>query len=396
VSGRALRRLFPAAILLACLCAAAGPDARAQDAQKRRGFSIKITQPVNGDIAIGKEKIEATVKTDRPDLIESVEFFVGDEMVFRDTEAPYECTYDFGPQSIARVIRAVAHHKEGITVSDVVVTRKIDLSFAVRVNRVVLDAVVQDQNGHFVHDLTANDLQLTEDGVARPIIDFSMETRPLSVALVIDTSGSMQEKMDATHKAAVSFVDTLQDNDQAMVIDFAEHVFLLQDLTSDHDAIREAIQTTTAVGATAIYDAVHAALRKLRPVEGRKAIILLSDGGDTDSQFPKDRVVEEAKAADVTIYSIGLGAGAGDFGAKELLRNFSEATGGKAYFVKEASELESTYRQITDDLRNQYYITYESDNEVFDGRWVKIEITPRNKAYEVRARKGYLAVKTGS
>lgn len=368
----------------------------AQDVQKRRGFSVKITNPLPGDIAVGKVRITAEVEAERPDLVEKVEFYIGDMLIFRDTEPPWECTWDFGPESVSRVVRVVATHREGVTVSDVSVTRKIDLSFAVRVNRVILNAVVTDKRGHFVRDLGPEDLVVREEGSVRPIIDFTLETRPLSVALLLDTSGSMQEDIGQAREAASDFVGTLNDGDSAMVIDFADSVFLLQDLTGDRDAVRDSIRSVSAVGATAIYDAVHAALRKMRGFEGRKAMVLLSDGGDTDSQFTRDRVVEEARAADVAIYSIGLGSNGLDLSAKRLLKEFSEATGGQAYFPKKGDELLDVYRAITDDLRSQYYLTYESANQTWDGRWVPIEVTTRNPDYEVRARQGYLAVKRSS
>ena len=388
--------LRPPAIALLLAVAVAGAAPLAQEAQRRRGFAIKITQPVAGDIAVGKMLIKAEVKADRPELVESVEFHVDDQLVFRDTEPPYECSYDFGPQSVARVIRAVATHTQGVTVSDIIVTRRIDLSFSVRVNRVLLNAAVLDREDHFVLGLGARDLIVLEEGKERPIIDFSLETRPLSVALLMDTSGSMQEKIRTAQQAAGAFVDSLGEQDQAMVIDFSDSVFLLQDLTSDRRALRTAIEGTTAIGSTAIFDAVHAALRKMRTFEGRKAIVLLSDGGDTSSQFTRQRVVEEAKAADVTIYSIGLGTGDFDLGSKSLLKELSETTGGRALFPSDVAELAGSYRTITEDLRNQYYITYESPNEAFDGRWISIEIRARQPGLHVRARKGYFAIQPGS
>jgi Ca-activated chloride channel family protein len=280
-----------------------------------------------------------------------------------------------------------------VTVSDVIVTRKIDLSFAVRVNRVLLNAVVTDKDGRFVRGLGPADLTVKEEGSVRPIMEFSLETRPLSVALVLDTSGSMQERIEDARKGASAFVDSLAPEDKALVVDFADKVFLLQPMTDDRDALRQAIGSISAVGATAIYDAVHATLREMRAVEGRKALILLSDGADTDSQFPRERVIEEAKAADVALYTIGLGAGGTDLSARGLLKEFSEATGGQAIFIKDAAELTTVFARITDDLRNQYYLTYESANETYDGRWVPIEVRTRNSDYSVRARSGYFAAR---
>ena len=368
---------------------------RAQDAQKRRGLSIKLTNPVAGDVVLGKTVITAEVKADRPDLIESVEFFVGDALIFRDTEPPWECTHDFGPESLARVIRAVLHHKEGITVSDVVVTRKIDVSFAVRVNRVELNAAIKDKDGHFATQIGKDDLTVLEDGKKVQILDFSLETRPLSVALILDTSGSMQERIEVAQKAAGSFVESMREGDRAMVVDFADKVYLLEDLTENRAAIKSAIESTTPSGGTAIYDAVYTTLRKLRPVSGRKAVVLLSDGADTTSQFDEKKAIESAKAADVTIYTIGLGAGL-EISARAVLKQLAQATGGEAVFAKDETELAAAYLSITDDLRHQFYLTYESPNDVFDGRWVSIDVKVARPGHEVRARNGYYAARRSS
>src|SRR5262249_24107240 len=152
--------------------------------------------------------------------------------------------------------------------------------------------------------------------------------RPLSVALLLDTSGSMQERIGTAQQAAGAFVESLREGDRAMVVDFADKVYLLADLTEDRAAVKSAIESTSASGGTAIRDSVYPRLRKLRPVTGRKAIVLLSDGGDTTSQFDQKKVIEAAKAADVTIYTIGLGTGAMDAGARSLLKQLPEATGG--------------------------------------------------------------------
>ena len=120
------------------------------------------------------------------------------------------------------------------------------------------------------------------------------------MALMIDTSGSMREDLEEVHKAAVSFVKTLSELDQAFVIDFDEKVFLIQDFTSDKNLLEEAINSTTPIGGTALYDALHAAFRKLNKIEGRKAIILLSDGEDTESFVPYKEILQEARACEVT------------------------------------------------------------------------------------------------
>jgi Ca-activated chloride channel family protein len=210
------------------------------------------------------------------------------------------------------------------------------------------------------------------------------------MAIVLDSSGSMRDALPDVHQAAASFVETLRPQDRALVIDFDDRVFLLQDLTSDQTLLKEAVKSTEALGSTALYDALHAAFRKLRGIEGRKAIVLLSDGDDTSSQFAYSRILEEAKAQGVMLYGIGLGEV-----RKSVLKEFSETTGGRAFFVSKASQLAEVYREIAEELRQQYYLSYSTTNKVWDGRFIKLAVKSKNSDWSVRARRGYFAVRGG-
>src|SRR5262249_14115842 len=187
-------------------------------------------------------------------------------------------------------------------------------------------------------------------------------------------SGSMQPSMDKVHTAASRFVDTLGGDDRALVVDFDEKVYLLQDLTNDKDLLRRAITSTNALGGTALYGAVYSCLRMLRGIDGRKSIILLTDGDDTSSKFSFKRVLDEAKISDVIIFSIGLGTTILDVDLRRVLKSLSEETGGRAYFPSKIDELEGGYKEIADELKSQYYITYEPTNTTWDGRWRKIKL----------------------
>lgn len=379
-----------AAVLLALAVLPAG-DVRAQDADRRRGFSVRVTEPENNGIVVGRTKIAAEVTIPSPSDLDRVEFWVGDQIAFVDREAPFETFRDFGPESKSWVIRVVAWHKDGFSVSDAVVTRKLGFVATTEVNRVILWATVLTKKDQPVAGLKKEQFHVAEEGKPREILEFYPEDRPITLALLLDSSGSMRESMKELHEAASGFVSTLGEKDRALVIDFDDKVFLLQDLTDDKASLTESVNSTEALGDTAIYDALHAAYRKLRGIEGRKAIVLLSDGDDTSSQFAYDRVLEEAKLNDVLIYTIGLGPTV----RKGALTNFADATGGRAFFVGKAKELAGTYQAIAEELRRQYYLTYESPNETYDGRFVPIEVSVDVPDLEVRARKGYFAVRSG-
>lgn len=381
-------RVILPVLIAAFLIAAVSIPFLAQDSEQRRGFSIAITQPVMQEIVFGKTKITAEVELrDGLDLIAKVEFMAGDDVIFVDREPPWECIFDFGQESKSWIIRAVATHVEGPTVSDAIITRKANISGIERVNRVILWATVTDKDDNLITGLSKEDFTVTEDGIEQEIIDFYPEDRPITLAILLDTSGSMREEMDNVHEAAGAFVETLRADDSALVVDFDDRVFLIQDLTSDHDALQEAITSTSANGSTALYDALHAGYRKISTIKGRKAFVLLSDGDDTASQFGYDRVLQEAKANNIIIYGIGLGGG-----DKRVLKDFPETTGGRAFFVKKAAELGDAYERIALELRRQYYITYSTTNEEWDGRWVKVKVDINVPKLKVRARRGYFAV----
>ncbi len=380
-----MRRLVLAFLVLALTAPAA-----AQEAERRRGFSIHIIAPTADEFVLGRTKIHAEVQSEVPADIDRVEFLVRDKVVFVDREPPYECVHDFGEESKAWVIRAVAYHREGFSVSDVVVTRKITIEAFEEVNRVILWVTVTDKSGELVGDLTKENFSVFEDGAPQTIRDFLLEDRPITMAIVLDSSGSMRDAMPEVHQAAAGFVETLRPQDKALVIDFDDRVFLIQELTSDQALLKEAVTSTEALGSTALFDGLHAAFRKLRGIEGRKAIVLLSDGDDTSSQLAYNRILEEAKAQSVLIYGIGLG----DV-RKSVLKELADVTGGRSFFVAKANQLAEVYRKIADELRRQYYLSYSTTNSKWDGRFIKLEVKSKNPDWSVRARRGYFAVRGG-
>jgi Ca-activated chloride channel family protein len=406
MTDRARRRILPVILCAAgLLCASAAlpqepnPELPAPPrVRARKGFSIRITNPERNDFRFGRAGIDAEVRAADPALVEKVEFFVDDNLIFIDTERPYRCVFDFGSEPRSWVIRAVAHHLEGVTVSDTVILKRVVLNYAVSVNRVILYATARQRGGDegFALDLTRDDLLLEEEGVPQEIIDFYIEQRPVTLAMILDSSGSMQPAMATVHAAANRFVSALSSDDRALVIDFDDRVYLLQDLTADKKALQDAITSTSALGGTALYDALHASYRKLRGIDGRKAIILLTDGQDTASKFSFKRVVDEAKVNDIIIYPIGLGTSVLDLDLRRVLKTLATETGGRPYFPDKVEELQGVYEQIALELKSQYYITYEPENTNWDGRWRRIKLTAPNSGVEIRTRRGYYAVRKTS
>jgi len=379
-------------VLLVLLATGLLPAAAAQDIAPPR-FTVKIVDPAQGDFVFGKAKIVAEVRSREEIKGLRVEFSIGGKLIFIDREPPFECYFDFGDQPKSRVVEAKAISPDGLTAVDTVVTRKLEINYREEVDRVVIAASVVDANNTFVSGLTKKDFVVKEDDVPQEILEFGPETRPITLGVLIDTSGSMKEKIDAVQVAAKDFVNTVRPEDRAFIIDLDENVFLLQDLTNDHDLLKSAIEGTDADGGTAIYDALYVSYWKMKKIEGRKAIALLTDGEDTSSKFSFKKVTELTRTNDVIIYPIGLGASVMDVGIRGTLKQLADDTGGRAFFPKNASDLKEVYNAIATDLRSQYFITYSPRNRTLDGSWRAIKLECADADARVKTRRGYYAVK---
>ena len=272
-------------------------------------------------------------------------------------------------------------------------TRKLPFVDTSQVNRVLMWVTATDKDDRLVMDLTLDEFEVWEDGKRVPLdgkfARFTREERPLTMAMLLDTSGSMLERLRPVHDASEAFVRALRPIDQAMVIDFDDNVFLVQDSTKDKDEIVSALRSTEALGGTAMFDALAASYRKLGEVQGRKAVLLISDGDDTSSQFSYNRVLDEARANDALVYAIGIGGGV----SRKPLKQLAESTGGRAFFVSDAEELGEIYERIIQELGNQYFLSYPTLTQTWDGRWVKLKVDCKRSGIDVRSRKGFFAVK---
>ena len=217
-----MRRGWRVNVLL-LLCLAAGP-ALAQDERARGNFSVQITNPPSGDFVLGRATVTAEVTTDEPRFVAKVEFYVDDRLIYIDKEPPYELVYEFGDDPRSFVLRADAYHVDNVVVSDTMVTRRLVINYELGVERVILNATATDKDGLFLLDLTRDDFTVLEDKATQQILDFYLEERPITLALILDTSGSMNQAIDGTQRAAGGFVDTLKEDDRALVIDFDSKV----------------------------------------------------------------------------------------------------------------------------------------------------------------------------
>ena len=261
---------------------------------------------------------------------------------------------------------------------------------------------VTDGNGRLVTNLNKENFLVDEDGKKQQITYFSKEvTLPLTLAILIDTSPSVEPILGVEKETAMEFLQTvLRKEDLALIMNFDRSVSLLQDFTSDTRRLNKAIQSVSIGSGTSVHDAVFLACdEKLKQETGRKAIILISDGGDTTSKLKIKDGIESAQRADVIIYAISnriggffLGGYGGDDGT---LKKYAEASGGKAFFPSKPQDFKKAFDAIQEELRSQYSLAYSSSNPAKDGSYRVLRISlPNQKNLKIRAKKGYYAPKS--
>ena len=277
--------------------------------------------------------------------------------------------------------------------------------FRAGVELVSLNVTVTDGTQKYVTDLAPEDFQVYEDGVKQEVTFFNKTNLPIALALLLDTSASMESKLPTAQEAAIGFAKKLRAQDLAEVIDFDSRVVVLQSFSNALTDLEQAIHKTSAGGSTSLYNAVYIALKDLKKVVARnteeirrQAIIVLSDGEDTSSLLPFEEVLDLAKRSETAIYTIGLrtpdGPGTTTKGFKEaefVLRQFSQETGGRAFFPNQLSDLAGVYGQIADELSSQYTVGYTSRNPKRDGSWRRIVVRVNRPSLTARTKLGYFA-----
>lgn len=277
---------------------------------------------------------------------------------------------------------------------------KDQFQFKVDVQAVNLNVVVTDKTGRYVPGLEAAQFEVLEDGAPQEVSFFGAEVTPLTVLLLLDASTSMRPNVTGVKEAAANFVRKLWDGDKAIVADFNEKVRFSTYFTDDVDRLIATIESLYPSGWTALYDSILISTEKLSRVDGRKALLVFTDGDDSrgqgfGSQATADDAVEGAKLSEVTIYSVGFrGSRRGGGGGvnKGFLRRLAQETGGEAFFPGDIGELNQSFNRIQEELHSLYRLAYLPQNNRRVGGWRKIEVRIKQREDLIaRTRSGYYA-----
>lgn len=273
--------------------------------------------------------------------------------------------------------------------------------FRAGIEVVSLNVTVTDPQGHYITDLNQQDFNVFEDGAKQELTYFNKTNLPIALSLLIDSSASMEQRMENAQDAAIGFVRKLRPQDIAQVVDFDSRVEIKLGFTNSGADLENAIRATSAGGSTALHNAVYIALKELAKVKAknpdeirRQAIVVLSDGEDTSSLVTFEEVLELAKRSETAIYTIGLqpretAALKGFREAEFVLRQLAQETGGRAFFSQKIEELKDVYGQIADELSSQYSMGYASRNPRRDGAFRRLVVQVARPNATARTKRGY-------
>ncbi len=276
--------------------------------------------------------------------------------------------------------------------------------FSAETREVPLNVTVTDKSGHLVTNLQQSAFQVYENGLPQPIKVFRHDDAPVSLALVIDNSGSMREKRQAVESAALALVKDSNPQDESFVINFNEDAYLDVDFTSDLEKLKIGLERIDSRGQTAMREAIRLAVEHLHEKGKRekKVVIVVTDGNDNASEpdFGMDKLIQLAARNDVVVYAIGLlneEIKSEAAKAKRALNELVLTTGGEVFYPKSLDEVEPIAHQVARDIRNQYFISYTPINEALDGTYRPIKVTVKAPGNPTpRTRLGYWAKLTAA
>jgi VWFA-related protein len=251
-----------------------------------------------------------------------------------------------------------------------------------------------DPEGEY-RDVSADDVEIVEDGVPQKVETFHEASQPVSIVLALDASGSMRHREAEVIASARAFAGALRPQDQLAVMLFSDSVSLVHDLSTNREATREAIDAYKTAGGTALYDAVADALARLRQTEGRRVVVVMTDGRDENnpgtapgSTHTMADVLGQLQESGVTIFSLGLGTKVD----VEPLQKFADLSGGRLLLPQDVAQLAGEFQRVVEDLRRRYVIGYTSTNGERNGAWRKVDIRLRSAPQiTIRSAGGYSA-----
>ena len=360
--------------------------------QQRGELRVAISEPRRGIRVAGKVEAAANVVVPEERIVQEVEFRVGEEVQTVLRRPPWRAEIEVpaaGAQELV-YLTVAATLDDGSRAEDVRFLNAPEFTDSVDVDLVELYTTVVDNANRPVTSLAESDFTVIEDGRRQELAKFELvEDLPLTLGVVIDTSGSMETSLGEARRTASQFLANLiTPKDRSFAVAFASRPALLIGRTSDVSAVAASIERLRAVGNTALHDALITSLYYFRGVRGRRALVLLSDGEDTSSTVEFKDVEEYARRSSVAIYTIGLGVGRTQMILRNKLSDLAKVTGGRSFFISQAEDLAPVYDEIERELRSQYLLAYNSNRTGGGDEYRQVEVKVKGR-FKARTVSGY-------
>jgi Ca-activated chloride channel family protein len=352
-------------------------------------FRVRIVSPRVAPHITGPTRVELDVSVPDGEELDGVQLYWNETKVATMFDPPFVQTVDIPVTEGLGYLRAVATLKDNSTppIEDVVLLNTPAYMEELNVHLIELPTSVM-VSGKPATTLPESAFKIFDEGKPVSIAKFEyVKDLPLSVGLAIDTSGSMQPRIDEAVKAGAQFFQSvMKKGDKAFLVSFDSEPQLVQKWSTRIADVHAGLAKLRAEEATALYDAVVYSLYNFLGVRGQKALVLITDGRDTSSKFTFDQAVEYARRAGVPIYGIGIGIRTNDMDVRFKLSRFCSETGGSTYYIEQARDLAHVYEQIQEELRSQYVLGFYPAPDIKPGsKWREIEVkTTDGKVKTVR------------
>ena len=358
--------------------------------ERQNQLEVKITRTATPD---GMTHFKLSVQNPTTNTIKSVVLYAGQKKLHEWSEPPYALTVPTARLQGIEFVRASVFDSTGYEAADLVFLAGDRYIEQIDVHVVELPVSVTDGNGMPVADLQQTSFTVLENGKPQKIASFNFASNlPLSVGVLLDHSGSMHRRIGEAKEAAVAFFRSImKPNDRAFFAPFAFDSKNMAPFVTDFSLVAAQVNASPdAVGGTALYDAIVTGLYRFRSIQGRKAMIIITDGEDTSSRLPYEDMLTYARSARVPLYFIGIGLGFGDISGTSKMKGLAAETGGVAYFLRDTKALAETYAQLERDLRSQYLLSYHTESSRTDTKYRTVEVKVDRPDAKVRTIRGFI------
>ena len=356
-------------------------------------LAVKILpQP---DAGSGKVRVKIVVQSIAGGVAKSVELFLDEKKLktWTSPAGPLEITIPLTDYARSNYLRATAVAEDGQEANDIRYLKGSSATVeSVRVDVVQLHISALDKSNHFVKGLSEGDFSVREDGRPQKITGFEIaEKLPLTIGLVVDGSGSMEKSMPFVHEASSElFKNLIREKDKGFVIEFREQPKMVQELTGSSADLQRAARLPQARGATALFDSVVLGLYQFRALQGRKALVVVTDGADNHSHVDYETLLRYARSGGAPIYFIAVGLSVLDFGIRKQLNEIAGESGGEVFHLGSAAKIPEVTRRIEEELRTQYVVAFRTDSQKPDGEYRAVTVAIAKPGITARTIKGYI------